>query len=107
MCGCRRRAVGGCAAVPGDLPAPDTAILAPGPGSRAPTGRGRVTGIERGGRTAHRSPVADEAPKPFSRWDETLPTCPRRTVMAIYEYPPGAAFPGVIGRTTDESSPAS
>jgi arylsulfatase A-like enzyme len=26
--------------------------------------------------------------------------------MAIYEYPPGAAFPGVIGRTTDESSPA-
>src|SRR3954451_8577453 len=31
---------------------------------------------------------------------------PRRPVMAIYEYPPGAAFPGVIGRTTDESSPA-
>lgn len=26
--------------------------------------------------------------------------------MAIHEYPPGAAFPGVIGRTTDESSPA-
>jgi arylsulfatase len=26
--------------------------------------------------------------------------------MAIDEYPPGAAFPGVIGRTTDESSPA-
>ena len=26
--------------------------------------------------------------------------------MAINEYPPGAAFPGVIGRTTDESSPA-
>src|SRR3954470_10911499 len=31
---------------------------------------------------------------------------PRRTVMAIYEYRPEAAFPGVIGRTTDESSPA-
>src|SRR3954469_16711471 len=31
---------------------------------------------------------------------------PRRSVMAIYEYPPEAAFPGVIGRTTDESSPA-
>ncbi len=26
--------------------------------------------------------------------------------MAIVEYPEGAAFPGVIGRTTDESSPA-
>ena len=26
--------------------------------------------------------------------------------MPIDEYPPGAAFPGVIGRTTDESSPA-
>jgi arylsulfatase len=26
--------------------------------------------------------------------------------MAIDEYPPGVAFPGVIGRTTDESSPA-
>jgi arylsulfatase len=26
--------------------------------------------------------------------------------MAIYEYAPEAAFPGVIGRTTDESSPA-
>ncbi len=26
--------------------------------------------------------------------------------MAINEYPAGAAFPGVIGRTTDESSPA-
>jgi arylsulfatase A-like enzyme len=26
--------------------------------------------------------------------------------MAINEYPPGSAFPGVIGRTTDESSPA-
>jgi arylsulfatase len=26
--------------------------------------------------------------------------------MAISEYPPGEAFPGVIGRTTDESSPA-
>ena len=26
--------------------------------------------------------------------------------MAIVEYPNGAAFPGVIGRTTDESSPA-
>ncbi len=26
--------------------------------------------------------------------------------MAIHEYPPGAAFPGEIGRTTDESSPA-
>src|SRR3954466_2174020 len=26
--------------------------------------------------------------------------------MAIHEYPPEAAFPGVIGRTTDESSPA-
>jgi hypothetical protein len=26
--------------------------------------------------------------------------------MALAEYDPGAAFPGVIGRTTDESSPA-
>jgi arylsulfatase A-like enzyme len=26
--------------------------------------------------------------------------------MAVQEYDPGAAFPGVIGRTTDESSPA-
>jgi hypothetical protein len=26
--------------------------------------------------------------------------------MALNEYPPGARFPGVIGRTTDESSPA-
>ena len=26
--------------------------------------------------------------------------------MALSEYQPGAAFPGVIGRTTDESSPA-
>ena len=26
--------------------------------------------------------------------------------MAIVEYPAGAAFPGVIGRTADESSPA-
>ncbi len=26
--------------------------------------------------------------------------------MAIIEYPSGAVFPGVIGRTTDESSPA-
>ena len=26
--------------------------------------------------------------------------------MAINEYPLGTAFPGVIGRTTDESSPA-
>ena len=26
--------------------------------------------------------------------------------MAVVEYPEGAAFPGVIGRTTDESSPA-
>jgi Sulfatase len=26
--------------------------------------------------------------------------------MALQEYEPGAAFPGVIGRTTDESSPA-
>ena len=26
--------------------------------------------------------------------------------MALHEYPAGAAFPGVIGRTTDESSPA-
>ena len=26
--------------------------------------------------------------------------------MAIVEYQPGEAFPGVIGRTTDESSPA-
>ena len=26
--------------------------------------------------------------------------------MALTEYEPGAAFPGVIGRTTDESSPA-
>ena len=26
--------------------------------------------------------------------------------MAVIEYPEGAAFPGVIGRTTDESSPA-
>ena len=26
--------------------------------------------------------------------------------MPIVEYPPGASFPGVIGRTTDESSPA-
>src|SRR3954462_2974706 len=26
--------------------------------------------------------------------------------MALNEYPAGAAFPGVIGRTTDESSPA-
>ena len=26
--------------------------------------------------------------------------------MALEEYDPGAAFPGVIGRTTDESSPA-
>ena len=26
--------------------------------------------------------------------------------MAIVEYGPGAAFPGVIGRTTDESAPA-
>jgi len=26
--------------------------------------------------------------------------------MAVVEYPPGARFPGVIGRTTDESSPA-
>ena len=26
--------------------------------------------------------------------------------MAIVEYGPGAAFPGVIGRTTDESTPA-
>jgi arylsulfatase len=26
--------------------------------------------------------------------------------MALSEYPPGTAFPGVIGRTTDESSPA-
>ena len=26
--------------------------------------------------------------------------------MAIIEYPAGEAFPGVIGRTTDESSPA-
>src|ERR1700712_3633302 len=29
-----------------------------------------------------------------------------RSDMAINEYPSGAAFPGVIGRTTDESSPA-
>ena len=27
--------------------------------------------------------------------------------MAILEYEPGAAFPGVIGRTADESAPAS
>ena len=26
--------------------------------------------------------------------------------MAIKEYPAGSAFPGVVGRTTDESSPA-
>ena len=26
--------------------------------------------------------------------------------MAVVEYEPGAAFPGVIGRTADESSPA-
>ena len=26
--------------------------------------------------------------------------------MAILEYEPGAAFPGVIGRTTEESAPA-
>lgn len=26
--------------------------------------------------------------------------------MPVVEYPIGAAFPGVIGRTTDESSPA-
>ena len=26
--------------------------------------------------------------------------------MALNEYEPGTAFPGVIGRTTDESSPA-
>ena len=26
--------------------------------------------------------------------------------MAIDEYPPGAVFPGTIGRTVDESSPA-
>ena len=26
--------------------------------------------------------------------------------MAIVEYEPGAAFPGVIGRTADESTPA-
>ena len=26
--------------------------------------------------------------------------------MALNEYKPGAAFPGVIGRTTSESSPA-
>ena len=26
--------------------------------------------------------------------------------MALVEYPEGAAFPGVIGRTTDDSSPA-
>src|SRR5215218_7410439 len=26
--------------------------------------------------------------------------------MALHEYPAGAAFPGVIGRTTDESEPA-
>ncbi|HEY5115558.1 MAG TPA: hypothetical protein VIJ00_08555, partial [Nakamurella sp.] len=27
-------------------------------------------------------------------------------MMAIKEYPAGESFPGVIGRTTDESSPA-
>ena len=26
--------------------------------------------------------------------------------MALNEYTPGTAFPGVIGRTTDESTPA-
>jgi hypothetical protein len=26
--------------------------------------------------------------------------------MPVVEYPPGAAFPGVIGRTADESTPA-
>ncbi len=26
--------------------------------------------------------------------------------MAVVEYPPGSTFPGVIGRTTDESTPA-
>src|SRR6185312_2255890 len=31
---------------------------------------------------------------------------PWRPAMAITEYPTGAAFPGVIGRTTDESIPA-
>src|SRR3954452_22591722 len=78
----------------------------PGPGSRAPTGRGRVTGVERDTalRTAHPSRMRLRIPFPgamkFCRPE------PRRPVMAIYEYPPGAAFPGVIGRTTDESSPA-
>ena len=31
---------------------------------------------------------------------------PRRTAMAIKEYEPGTAFPGVMGRTVGESSPA-
>ena len=33
-------------------------------------------------------------------------TQPRENEMALNEYKPGTAFPGVIGRTTDESSPA-
>src|SRR5487761_282372 len=37
-------------------------------------------------------------PRPFHRWENWI--------MPLNEYEPGTAFPGVIGRTTDESSPA-
>ena len=50
-----------------------------------------------------------EASSPTSRYDHYQPGgCLTRELdgMALQEYKPASAFPGVIGRTTDESSPA-
>src|SRR6476659_2136765 len=50
------------------------------------------------------SSCPDLAPRRRRRFDGSSTF--RRSAMALSEYEPGAAFPGVIGRTTDVSSPA-
>ena len=46
------------------------------------------------------------APPANAARSEQIATVGAQAAMPLTEYKPGAAFPGVIGRTTAESSPA-